>query len=560
MNSESKSGLFSEFPPVSTKQWEEKILADLKGADYQKLIWTTVDGLAFRPYYRAEDIERLTYEDASPGYPPYRRGSKKLDNNWEIRQYIYLEDLQEANAKARKALLKGADGVRLNTSNVNNSQDLGTLLEGINLANTPVHFSNCKNYPKIFEWLSGISPSGSRGSLNFDPLGYYALYSQFYNDRHSDLDQAALLLSAGLSKLPEFRVITVNGQHFHNAGGSMVQELAFALGQANEYLVDLTQKGFSIDDIAPRIQFILAVGSDYFPEIARLRAARVLWAKIVEQYNPKVKTSMKMHIHAETSQWNKTIYDPYVNILRTTTESMAAALGGADSITVHPFDMAYKKPDEFSERIARNQQLILKHESYFHEVADPAGGSYYIETLSQTIGEAAWNLFRELEEEGGFVSSVEKGLIRQKIEETRTRRESDIARRKQIIVGVNQYPNLEEGMIDKLEPVGGLCQTAVLKPVRGAQAFEALRLAVENHQKRGFEIPKVFLLAFGNLNMRKARAGFTTNFFGVSGYRLIDKEGFDTLEDGVTEAVDSGAELVVFCSSGEEYANIASAV
>ncbi|HSV75968.1 MAG TPA: methylmalonyl-CoA mutase family protein [Bacteroidales bacterium] len=560
MDPKNKSRLFDEFPPVSAKQWEEKILADLKGADFQKLIWSTIDGLSFRPYYRAEDMEKLALEKNQPGEAPFLRGAKTLDNNWEIRQYIDDEDVRKANAKALKALADGAEGLRLNTSGVANAGDLKTLLGGISLSDNPVHFGNCKNYPEFFEWLSGICASDSRGSLNFDPLGYYVLYNRFYHDRDTDLGQAAKLLSLGLKKLPAFRVIMVNGQHFHNAGGSMVQELSFALAQGNEYLVDLTQRGFSIDDIAPRIQFTLAVGSDYFPEIARLRAARVLWAKIVEQYHPKNPESLKMQIHAETSSWNKTIYDPYVNMLRTTTEAMAAALGGADSITVHPYDSAYKKPDEFSERIARNQQLVLKHESYFHEVVDPAGGSYYIEALSQSIGEAAWNLFREIEANGGFIACVANGMISQKIDESRQKKEADIARRKQVIIGVNQYPNLEESMIDKLEPTGGLSQMAALKPARGAQAFEALRIAVENHQKKGFEIPKVFLLTFGNLAMRKARAGFATNFFGVSGYRIIDNAGFETLEAGVGEAVASGASMVVFCSSDEEYAGIAPAV
>jgi len=560
MHPNNKSFLSEDFPPVSTKQWEEKILADLKGADYQKLIWTTVDGLSFRPYYRAEDMETLAFDKTQPGAPPYLRGTKISDNNWEIRQTIGDEDPRKANAKAHHALAGGAEGLIFNTSAVTNADDLRTMLRGINLAVCPVQFGQCKNYPELFGWLSDMCPPDSRGSLNFDPLGYYVLYNRFYLDRESDLEQASQLMSLGLKKLPAFRIITVNGQHFHNAGGSMVQELAFALAQGNEYLVFLTQRGFSIDDIAPRIQFTLAVGSDFFPEIARLRAARVLWAKIAEQYHPKNHESLKMRLHAETSSWNKTIYDPYVNMLRTTTEAMAAALGGADSITVHPYDSAYKKSDAFSERIARNQQLVLKHESYFNKVVDAAGGSYYVEALSQSIGEAAWNLFKEVEANGGFMACVEKGTIRQKIEETCQKRNSDIARRKQVFIGVNQYPNLEESMIDKLEPTGGLSQMAALKPTRGTQAFEALRMAVENHHKKGFEIPKVFLLSFGNLTMRKARAGFATNFFGVSGYRIIENAGSGTLESGLEEALASGAALVVFCSSDEEYASLPAAV
>ena len=559
MDPKKKPGLFEEFPPVSTRQWEEKILEDLKGADYKKLIWKTVEGLNIRPYYRAEDLEKLAHMHALPGEPPFVRGGKTRDNDWEIRQEIAEEDVSKANQKALKALSKGAEGVGLNATLVEEAPALSRLIDGIDPTKHNVHFSHGKNFRQLLEWLKDLFPAEARGSVNFDPLGYFVLYNTFYGGREEDMAEAAALITLGKEKLPEFFLINVSGQHYNHAGASLVQELAFALAQGNEYLAALTDKGFSVDAVAPRMQFTLTVGSNYFMEIARLRAARLLWARIVEQYQPVNPPSMKMNIHAVTSTWNKSIYDPYVNMLRTTTEAMAAAIGGADSMTVLPFDSTYKKSDDFSDRIARNQQIILKYESYFNKIADPSAGSYYLENLTHSIAEAAWNLFLEVEEQGGFIPAVESRFIHEQIEKTCQQRDMDIAMRKQVFVGVNQYPNPAEKMLDKLEPIAKLSDLAGLKPYRGVQALEALRLAVENHRKKGLEVPKVFLLTYGNLTMRKARAGFSTNFFGVAGYHIIDNPGFLNIEEGIQGALDSGAEIVVFCSSDDEYADLAPA-
>lgn len=559
MDQKKKTGLFKDFPPVSTQQWEEKILEDLKGADYKRLIWKTVEGLNIRPYYRAEDLEKLAHMHAVPGEPPYVRGGKTSGNDWEIRQDVEEEDFAIANKKALKALSKGAEGVGLNAAQIEDARDLAKLIEGIDPKKHAVHFSHGKNFPQLIEWLKEMYPVEARGSVNFDPLGYFVLYNKFYGSLAENLEEGAALITIGKERLPNFQMVSVNGQHFHNAGASLVQELAFALAQGNEYLAALTEKGFSVDDIAPRMQFTLAVGSNYFMEIARLRAARLLWARIVEQYKPASAVSMKMNIHAVTSTWNKSIYDPYVNMLRTTTEAMSAAIGGADSMTVLPFDLTYKKPDDFSERIARNQQIVLKYESYFNKVADPAAGSYYVENLTNSIAEASWNLFVEVEGKGGFIQAVESRFINEQISNTCQQRDMDIAMRKQVFVGVNQYPNLNEQMLDKLEPTAKLTNLAGLRPYRGVQAIEALRLAVENHKKKGQEVPKVFLLTYGNLTMRKARASFTTNFFGVAGYQIIDNPGFMNIEEGVQTALEARAEIVVLCSSDEEYADLAPA-
>jgi methylmalonyl-CoA mutase len=560
MDQNKKTGLFTDFPPVSTKEWEEKILEDLKGADYEKkLVWSTVEGLKIRPYYRAEDLENLTHVKALPAQYPFVRGKKVKDNNWIIRQDFEEKNPSEANSRALNAIKKGTDSVGFNTREIHDEVQLKLLLEGIDVSKIPVNFIHSKNYLALYRNFASLLEKSAqkvvdaKGSLNFDPLGYFLLYGKFYKSVDNNYNEAIELLSASLEATPEFRIINVNGQHFHNAGANIVQELAFSLAQGNEYLAALTEKSVSVDDLAPRIQFTVAVGSNYFLEIAKLRAVKMLWAKIVEQYKPQSEESMKMNIHAVTSGWNKSIYDPHVNMLRTTTEAMAAAIAGVDSMTVEPFDTTYKKSDEFSSRIARNQQIVLKNEAWFSKVADAAAGSYYIENITDAIADATWKLFVQMEEAGGFVKAVESGFIKEEIEKTCQKRDMDIAMRKQVFVGVNQYPNLQERMLNKMEPTAKLSDLGGLRPYRGMQAFEALRMSVENHETKGFSIPKVYLFTYGNLAMRKARATFSTNFFGCAGYQIQEAPAIKNLEDGVEKALASKAEIIVFCSSDEEY-------
>lgn len=558
---EQKKNLFDDFPPVSTQAWEEKIHADLKGADYEKrLVWNAGDKLRLKPYYRSEDMETIPHMGVLPAQAPYVRGNKELGNDWIIRQDLHESDPAAANALARKAIEKGAGSVGLNVSEVHSEAGMKQLLSGIDLQQTGVHLMHGNDHPKLFGLLCETAgTNGMNGSLDFDPLGYLLLYNTFPKSKDASMKQGKTLLEEGAAQMPSFRVLGVNGQFVHNAGGSVVQELAFALSHGNEYLVRLTAMGVPACDIVPRMQFTFAIGAAYFLEIAKLRAARLLWTKIVEQHTPQKKVPPGMFIHAVTSGWNKSVYDPYVNMLRTTTEAMAAAVGGADSLTVGPFDDCFKKPDEFSLRIARNQQIILKHEAYFNKVADPAGGSYYVEALTDAVARAAWDLFVETEERGGFIKAAETGFIRSSVENTCQQRDMEIAMRKRVFVGANMYPNTEEKMLDKVEPTAKLSDLSGLRQYRGTQAFEVLRMAVENHIRKGLKQPTVFLLTYGNPVMRKARASFSGNFFGVAGYQVIDNLGFTDIDTGVREALAAKADIVVLCSSDEEYEAMAPA-
>jgi methylmalonyl-CoA mutase len=283
----------------------------------------------------------------------------------------------------------------------------------------------------------------------------------------------------------------------------------------------------------------------------------------VEQYHPQQKKSIQMFIHSTTSLRNKTIYDPFVNMLRTTTEGMSAAIGNSDSISIAPFNLAFTDPDDFSVRIARNQQLILKEEAYLDKIIDPSAGSYFIEHLTHSFVVHAWDLFLKIEDKGGFIECIKSGFIQNEIEASCRKKENDIATRKMIMIGTNQYPNLKESMLDKVvkQPAKTNQEPSAkyqkLNLTRSGQPFEMLRLALEKFVASGKKKPSVYLLTFGNLNMRKARATFATNFFGCAGYEILEDETFSTVEEGVKASLEAKAEIIVICSSDEEYATIA---
>ncbi len=299
-------------------------------------------------------------------------------------------------------------------------------------------------------------------------------------------------------------------------------------------------------------------------EIAKLRAARLLWAQIVKAYNPADEESAKMIAHSETNTYNKTVYDPYVNMLRTQTEAMSAALGGAHSITVLPFNAIYEDTTEFSERIARNQQLLLKEESHIDKIADPSAGSYYIESLTDSIADQAWKLFLEIQEKGGFIAAFKEGFIQNEIKTMAAKRDQNIALRRENLLGTNQFPNFTEKVTKELDAsvfqpadyTEDGAEVETLKPYRGAQAFEMLRYKSDVYSKEN-KRPVAFMITIGNLAFRKARAQFSCNFFAVAGFEVIDNNGFKTIDEGITAAKAKNADIVVLCSSDDEYAVLA---
>jgi len=560
-----KEKLFEQFPPVTTKEWMAKINCDLKGADFnKKLVWKTNEGFDVMPFYRMEDTENLMYINTMPGDFPYIRGTKTRDNNWKVRQNIEVTDYTEANLKALDILMKGIDslGFIITDPESVNENNFRKLLKNIHIELIEINFlcnGKAKEILSIISIISGergIKPSELSGAIEADPIGRLMSNGTLCVPVEAGFDYLAEL-SESASLFSNLRTIHLNGSDFSNAGADIVTELGFAISMGSEYLSQLTGRGLNADLAASKIRFSFGTGSNYFSEIAKLRAARLLWSVVQRGYNIEEKSNVKMDIHSVTTRWNKTVYDPYVNMLRTQTEAMSAILGGADSLTVEPFDKAFRKPDEFSERIARNQQLLLKEEAYFDKVADPAAGSYYIENLTSLIAENSWKLFLEIEEAGGFLSALKSGLIQKKLSESAKNRKNDIATRKTILLGTNQYPNNNESLSPSVDTdiVFGrqpIEDEQVIDPIvkfRASEDYERLRIAVDKAEKR----PVVFLMPLGNPVMRKARAQFSAGFFGCAGYNVIDNQGFENAEEGINAATDSRADIVVICSSDEEY-------
>ncbi len=561
---ENKERLFDQFPEVSYAEWRAKVEADLKGADFnKKLVWRTNEGFDVQPVYRAEDIADFKTTDSLPGQYPYVRGTR-TDNDWLTRQNIIADSAEEANKTALDVLTKGVTSLGFK---VGDAADVATLLKDIDLGKVEINLTCCPG--KVVEvakaLVAAVAAAGAtdtfRGSIDYNPLR-----RQF---RHGveGVDSAAITATAAelldvVAPVAGLRCLSVDSDILANAGAFIYQESGYALAWGAQWMTLLTEAGRSADEVAMRIKFNMCVSSNFFMEIAKFRAARMLWAQIVEQYGAS-EAAAKMMVNASTSRFNQTIYDAHVNLLRSQTETFSACVGGVDSIVTTPFDTPYKTPDAFSERIARNQQFLLKEESHLDKVVDPAGGSYYVEELTVSIAKEAWKLFLETEEEGGFFACVGEGKVQKAVNESCAKRHTDVARRKEILLGTNQYPNINEKASDKIETTGCKCHCGcghedgpnALTNKRAATDFEELRLATEAAAKR----PKVFMLTIGNLAMRLARAQFSTNFFGCAGYEIIDNLGFDTVEAGVDAALEKGADIVVLCSSDDEYAELAPA-
>ena len=573
---EEKLNLLADFPAVSTKEWKDKIIADLKGADFdKKLVWRTPEGFNVQPFYRQEDLKGLKTTVSAPGQFPYVRGTK-TNNEWAIRQNICAcKNARKANAKALEVLNKGITslGFCLDAEKLN-YHFIKVLLEGIKADAIAINFSICPcAAPELAGILvryygrSGYDFKKVVGSINVDPMKQMLIKGKPLT-REQVTEKIVATVKAAKS-LPNYRVVGVNSVILNNSGAYCAQELAYALAWGADYMTMLTEAGIPNYQAARAIRFNMGIGGNYFMEIAKFRAARMLWAKIVEAYKAPtfttaLKEAAKMNVSAETSRFNMTIFDAYVNLLRSQTETMSAALASVDEIVVTPFDVTFEQPTDFAERIARNQQLLLKEESHFDKVVDPAAGSYYLENLTHAIATEAWKQFLAIQEQGGMYEMIAAGKVQADMQANLTKRLGDVAKRKEILLGSNQYPNFNEKAAKKIKTTGcgcgcGTCSTkpegalATLPVARAAEEFEALRLETEGAKKQ----PVAFMLTIGNLAMRIARAQFSCNFLACAGYKVIDNNGFATVADGIKAARKAKADIIVLCSSDDEYATYA---
>ena len=555
--------LFTEFPPVPTEKWEEVITADLKGADYErKLVWKTGEGFNVRPYYRAENLEGIKFLGSQAGEFPYVRGTH-AHNRWRVHQTVSVVCPKEANAEALKILNAGVDSLGFCIASADfSAADLDMLLKDICIPAVEITFCGEKT-AHVAELVlakvekEGIAKEDVRIAFCIDPLVKgLSSKGEFCSPNGEKCIARIVELIHKTKEYKHVRIVTVAGQTFGNSGSTIVEELAFTLSAGHDYLVRLTDAGLDVDAAARKLRFSFSVSSNYFMEIAKFRAARMLWANIVKGYGPAKNCACKMHIHAETSRWNQTVYDPYVNMLRGTTEAMSATIAGVHSLEVTPFDTSFENPTEFSKRIARNVELLLKNESHFDQVVDPAGGSYYVENLTQSIAAEAWKLFLEIEQKGGYTEAYKAGLIVERIKASAAAKDKNIATRRQTLLGANQYPNFTEVAGKEITAESVTRKQAegnVLVPYRGAMAFEEMRLQVDRSGKE----PKAFMLTCGNLGMARARSQFSCNFFACAGIKVIDNTYFKSIEEGAKAALESKAQIVVVCASDDDYAEAA---
>ena len=549
--SNTKEKLFGEFQAPTKQEWLDKIGVDLKGADFQKrLVWKTPEGFSVQPFYQRDDVEKLSTPYSMPGEFPFVRGNKKNDNTWYIRQEIEANDAKAANAKALDILNKGIDSLSFTIPGDSVSAEfVETLLKDIYCDCVELNFNTCKRHSvELAEILvayfekKGYDKEKIVGSIDWDPMDKI-LQGKPVDHIINVMNTYAVPLVNTLKDYPNFRCITVNAVDLSNKGAYCMQELGYALAWGNEYMQQLTDAGVDATLAAKKIKFNMGISENYFMEIAKFRAGRMLWAEIVKQYNPQCDCACKMIVNAITTEYNMTIFDAHVNLLRSQTETMSAALAGVHSIVVTPFDAAYEKPDDFSERIARNQQLLLKEECHFNTVVDPSAGSYYIETLTESLAKEAWKVFLSVEEKGGFLEAIKSGTVQEDIDATNAKRHTLAAQRREFILGTNQFPNFNEKSEGKRP----------LNNTRLAADFENLRLATEGAAKQ----PVAFMLTIGSLVWRQARAQFSCNFLASAGYKVIDNLGFPTIEEGIEAAMKANADIVVLCSSDEEYAEYA---
>ncbi|TRZ52688.1 methylmalonyl-CoA mutase [bacterium] len=645
-----KLNLRNDFPETTYEEWKKVVEKDLKGAPFgKKLITKTYEEINLSPIYTQEDLDKIKTEEAFPGFYNYIRGSNAGGYHtckWNIAQELSYASAEELNVALRhdlergqyviyftpdKATLKSNDpdnsskvDVGMGGTSLVNISDLSIALKNIELNKYSVYINAGFSVLPLMSMLIAyakeykIDTKNLKGKITTDPIAYSLENGTLPVDFKTAFDEMASALKWCIDNKSGIKTIGINGLPYINSGASSVQELGYVMSTAVEFINQMLSRGFKIDDIAPYFHLNLGIGTFYFMEVAKLRAARILWAKIIQAYGG-IKESEKISIHAKSSNYNQTKYDIYVNMLRNTTQAFSAIVGGADSISTYPFDSTLGAPDEFSRRIARNTQIILNEESHLGHVIDPAGGSYYIESLTVEVAKRSWELFQSVEKDGRMLKSVEKGIPQSAIKKVAGQKKSDIAKRKSILVGNNAYANMTEDKpvakdskqneffkkrVENIKKyrsekrkssfaeLSGLSGTELMNSVidafaggatigevsrslhgrkksieipaldihRASEMFEELRDASFAYKEKNGHFPKVFLSTIGPLKQHKARADFARGFFETGGFDVIYEKGFNTPAEAVSAAAASGAKIIVICSTDDTYPELVPAI
>lgn len=594
--------MFQYFEKQSKESWQQKAEKDLKGKPLGKINWRTFEGIETEPYYSAQDLNNNSNTALLPGQAPYLRSQKELSNGWLIREEIsQYKNFKATNKKAHNAIEQGAHNLVFATKAftdgfdgipVKNLEDLAQLLDGIDPAQTGISFKTGETGPfylkLLKEWAQNAGHNASQvfGSIDHDPIGAFVSSGISTPSLENTFAHLAEVMTFTKDNFEHYKSITIHSSTFHNAGASIVQELAFTLAIANEYMHQLTEKGLKLDEIYNHIQVELSVGGSYFQEIAKIRAFRWLWATLAGQYAQKTE-AQTCYLVARSSEWNKSVFDPYVNMLRLTTEAMSASIAGADEIQLDGYDKGFRPTNEFSERISRNLHHLLTEESYLDKSVDPASGSYYIEKLTEDLAQAAWELFKTVEAKGGILALAKSGWLQTELRKSRRSREERLALRKEKFLGVNEFPNPNDKALDLVvedkprtpfateveeesnwQEMNNVRQYAdwLLKggsencePVEhyvATEGFEQLRAGAEIAKQEGEKLPSFFLMPLGNKAMRSARANFALNFYQCGGFEVINNAGFESVDEAIEAFKANPTQVIVICSSDQEYLDL----
>ncbi len=561
--------LSDSFPIPTYEDW--KIAAEklLRGQSFdKKLITKTYEGINLKPIYTREDINGLSFINSIPGKDNFLRGTKPdgfLSEAWNICQTINADSLEEFNSNLRYALKRGQTAIHIDIKllNINDVNDMAIILNEIDITKFAIYirddYSPLKAVNLLLDYATkkSINTKNIRGGIIASPIEYLSEKGALQSDIESIYDDMAQTMQLATEHFEEFRVLTIRGDVFHNAGANSITELAVSLSIAVEYIQAMIKRDIKINEVAKHISLSTGIGSNFFMEIAKLRALRVLFKNIIEAFGGEG-DALKAHIHANTSIFNKTKLDPFVNTLRTTTETFSAILGSADTITTAPYDTLEKDNDKLSTRIARNIQIILKEESNLKRLIDPAGGSYYIETLTKNIMEQSWKEFQNIEENEGILECLKSNYIQSVIDDTVALRKKDLFKRKSVIVGTNMFVNLEDKISnnDKDENISDKNLPLTIKKLnfaRLAEPFEDIRKSVSVYEEKTGKRPSIYLANFGAVKQYKGRADFSRGYFDVGGFDIIYPKGINNIEELITNTVRSQSNIIIICSDDKSY-------
>jgi len=562
---------FDEFEPTTYEAWKAEAESALKGADFNKKLFTkTYEGITLHPIYTQKDVDAINEVSSFPGSADYLRGTDAagyLANPWAIAQAVKAADPKEANAKILHELEKGATAVNVTIGDkgvkLACSGCVQNLFAGVDLTKTPVQLDCGASALPVLKMMSeaGIDMKALKGCVGGDIFGTLLADGQLSATVKDLFDEMAEAVKMGTG----VRTVYINGNVYANGGANAVQEVAYCMATAVAYINALIERGVDINTAASSIRFGFSLGSNFFMEIAKLRAARMVFAQIVAAFGGN-EEAQKIDVFARTSSFTKTIFDPYVNILRATTETFSGVVGGINALEVAPLDEPFGSSDEQTTRIARNIQVMMQKEFNLLQPVDPAGGSWYVETITSELANAIWMNFQAVEVKGGIEACIMDGSIQKDVEAVLDARFSALATRADSAVGTNMYPNVLEQKLERpaLE-APAVSGAAVVKAEkitahRWTERFEALRERTLAYEAKTGKTVDVFLANMGPIPQHKARADFSAGFFEVAHFNMLRNNGFETVEECAKAAVESGAPIAVICSTDATYPEIVPAL